>query len=162
SAAAKYDQAHGPSGAQSWELGHHGTTVPGLQNWWGHCNGWAAAAVLFGEPHATVPVAGTAFGIADQKSLLSEIAMEVDAGFFGVVVKNTIWWARDDVPGDFQTQAFSFNDSDSFESRELRYEVWVDQPVVFDSSGKITSAGNVILSRSGGTVIGGAWRNGNL
>src|SRR5205085_1724032 len=81
--AAKYEAAHGASGAQSWELSHHGSSVPGLQNWWGHCNGWAAAAVLFAEPHATMPVGSTAFGVADQKSLLSEIAMEVDAAFFG-------------------------------------------------------------------------------
>lgn len=78
-----YEKATGKIGAVSWESANHGEKTPGLQDWWGHCNGWAAAAALFPEPIAPRVVDGIEFGIADQKALLSEIAMDVDADFFG-------------------------------------------------------------------------------
>ncbi len=39
--------------------------------WWGHCNGWAAAAVLEEEPSATRQAHGITFGVGDQKGLLT-------------------------------------------------------------------------------------------
>src|SRR4051812_19754534 len=53
-----YDTITGRGGAADWELSNHGSSLPGLQGWWGHCNGWAAAAVLFEEPRAPVTVQG--------------------------------------------------------------------------------------------------------
>lgn len=41
--------------------------------WWGHCNGWAAAASLEPEPTAPRQVAGIRFGIGDQKGLLTVV-----------------------------------------------------------------------------------------
>lgn len=39
--------------------------------WWGHCNGWAAAAVLEPEPAAPRELSGVRFTVGDQKGLLS-------------------------------------------------------------------------------------------
>ena len=228
-AASKYESASGRSGAASWERSHHGSGVPGVQSWWGHCNGWAAAAVLFAEPRSSRSVEGVDFGVGDQKALLSEISMEVSATFFGrrhdggnssrdesfrdvhpnqffLVLTNyvgrgmpiiidrytgnqvwnhpvigyrakafedsdylgpapdqpnvhrvnselTVWWGRDDVPADKLTDAFDFADNASFESRTLRMELWLDGP---------PSSGRVLLAREGNSVLGGAWRNGNI
>ena len=237
SPAALYEQASGTTGAAAWEAQNHGPKVAGLQQWWGHCNGWAAAAALYPEPTLPVTQNGVTFSVADQKGLLSEIAMEVDADFFGqrddsddpsnltfqdvfpnqffmvltnymgnglqvvmdrytgsqvwnqpiagyqhtpitpsdvidpdpsapgvyrVGVTTQVWWARDDVPADTLTGEFNFQDSANFQSRILRYEVWLDGPVSFDSSGKIANSGNVILARSGKFVTGGAWTNGTM
>jgi hypothetical protein len=235
-ASALYEKATGRTGAADWEQTHHGPKVPGIQNWWGHCNGWAAAATLFEEPTEVMSENGVSFETADQKSLLSEISMDVNADFYGhrddsddpssltfqdifpdqfflvltnyqgngyplimdrytgsqvwnqpiagyvhfpispndvlppdpsapgvyrVNVTTQVWWARDDVEPDAQTGAFNFEDDDSFESRTYAYEVWLDGPVRFDEAGKIVSSGNVILGRSGDTVIGGVWKNGD-
>ena len=51
SPAGKYDAARGgQTRAQSWEAQYHGSAVKGVQQWWGHCNGWCVAAALFPEP----------------------------------------------------------------------------------------------------------------
>jgi len=85
SPAGKYDAVRGagPVQAQSWEVKHHGAGVPKVQSWWGHCNGWCAAAALFPEPRWTAKVNGITFGIADIKGLLSETGMAASADFFG-------------------------------------------------------------------------------
>lgn len=41
------------------------------EEWAGHCNGWAAAAILEPEPTAPVTVNGITFSVGDQKGLLS-------------------------------------------------------------------------------------------
>ncbi len=84
SPAGKYDAARGlRSGAQAWEASLHGAGVPGVQGWWGHCNGWCAAAALFEEPREPKKVNGIVFGVADQKALLTESGMLASADFFG-------------------------------------------------------------------------------
>ncbi|HAR41465.1 MAG TPA: hypothetical protein DCS07_02345, partial [Bdellovibrionales bacterium] len=84
SPAGKYDAARGGrTHAQSWEVANHGSAVPKIQPWWGHCNGWSAAAALFEEPRSNVTVNGIEFNVADLKALLTEAAMEVSADFFG-------------------------------------------------------------------------------
>ena len=84
SAAAKYENIRGVSGATDWEVTHHGSAAPGLQQWFGHCNGWAAAATLFREPESSLTLSGTTLTVADQKALLTEIGMEVSADYFGL------------------------------------------------------------------------------
>jgi hypothetical protein len=92
SPAGKYDAARGGgTQAQLWEVLNHGARVRGVQGWWGHCNGWCAAAALFPEPVERQKVNGVSFDIADQKALLSEAAMEVTADFFG----NRVDWSTD-------------------------------------------------------------------
>jgi hypothetical protein len=86
SAAQKYDRLMGQTGnrsAQKWELENHGSKLPGVEDWWGHCNGWAAAALLEREPRRSVTVDGIRFTRADLKALLSETHMEVSTDFLG-------------------------------------------------------------------------------
>lgn len=65
-----------------YERNHHGWTG---EVWEGHCNGWAAAAILNEEPVTpkTDPISGITFSILDQKALLSERDFCVTHTFFG-------------------------------------------------------------------------------
>jgi len=60
---------------------------PGGGSWWGHCNGWAAAALLTNEPtgNKSVTVKGESMTLtsADQKGLLSESHYSTYSNFFG-------------------------------------------------------------------------------
>lgn len=60
---------------------------PGGEGWWGHCNGWAAAAILTNEPTEarTVSVGGhdISFSTADQKGLLTESHYSTYSQFYG-------------------------------------------------------------------------------
>lgn len=69
-------------GAQKWEKSHHKYT--GIK-WSGHCNGWAAAAILRPQPRTSLydPASGTRFSISDLKGLLSEKDKCVKLAFFG-------------------------------------------------------------------------------
>ena len=243
SPAGKYDAARGgTTHAQEWEIANHGSKVPKLEGWWGHCNGWCAASALYPEPNKPVKVNGIEFSIADQKALLSEAGMSANADFFGdrvdygsdfgtskwfdtvpdqyflvltnyigklnmgvlidrytaeqvwnqplqgyeiqypkpadylgadpahpdvyrINVTSTIWWAEDGVPPDVQTPPFDFHEDygsgvELFTPRTLMMEVWLDGPVVFDADGKITSSGNLIVTRQGDSFYGGAWKMG--
>ena len=236
SALTQYEKASGNAGAVSWERAHHGPE--GAAGWWGHCNGWSAASALFDEPRSPRTVGGVVLSVADQKALLTEIAMEVTADFFGnrsdvagdisssrfedvlpnqflLVLTNYIgraglpvimdryagnqvwnhpiagyrlaplhpadslgtgpgglfrlnmtaqvWWVRDDVEPGHLTEAFSFQDGPSYESRVYHFEVWLDHPPVFDGSGKLTSSGNVVVTKDAdGFVKGGVWTNTDL
>jgi hypothetical protein len=69
-------------GAQSWERSNH--NYSGV--WWeGHCNGWAAAAILRKEPRFSRrdSRSGITFSVADQKGLLSEADYCSAVAFFG-------------------------------------------------------------------------------
>lgn len=57
-------------GTREWEYAHMRVTDP-AKSWWGHCNGWAAAAVLEPEPVRPVERAGITFLVGDQKGLLT-------------------------------------------------------------------------------------------
>jgi hypothetical protein len=88
SPAGKYDAVRGrKTNAQGWEVGNHGSGVRGVQGWWGHCNGWCAAAALFPEPSVPSKVNGITFDVADIKALLSEAGMEAGSDFFGTRVE---------------------------------------------------------------------------
>lgn len=52
-------------------------------NWAGHCNGWAAAALLEPEPSAPRVVNGVTFTVGDQKGLLSSYHF-ADSALWGV------------------------------------------------------------------------------
>jgi len=68
--------------AARYERNHHGWTG---EVWEGHCNGWAAAAILNQEPviPRTDKISGVTFSILDQKALLSERDFCVTHTFFG-------------------------------------------------------------------------------
>jgi hypothetical protein len=92
-AASKYEQATGQIGAVNWELTYHSAGAPGGMPWFGHCNGWAAASVLFDEPRSDLVQNGVHFSVSDQKALLSELGQEVHLDAFGLR-------ADTDSPGD--------------------------------------------------------------
>lgn len=56
--------------------------VPG---WYGHCNGWTAAAIRHAEPRQAVTRNGVTFTPADIKGLLAELYMYCDSQFLGGV-----------------------------------------------------------------------------
>jgi len=235
SPAGKYDAARGYStSSEIWEVMNHGMSTRGVQSWWGHCNGWCAAAALFAEPVAPTRVNGVEFGVGDIKALLTEAAMEVSADFYGnrvdwgsdfdspkmedtipaqyflvltnymgklgqtvlidryttdqvwnqpvagyrfeyprpsdylgasreapdvhrIIVRSTIWWARDDVPANDLTVPFEYAPNMHYEERPLEMELWLDGPVEFDASGKIVKSGDVIVAREGDWLVGGRW-----
>jgi len=51
--------------------------------WYGHCNGWTAAAIRHAEPQKSVTRNGITFTPADIKGLLAEIYMYADSEFLG-------------------------------------------------------------------------------
>jgi competence ComEA-like helix-hairpin-helix protein len=72
--------------APAWEMLNHWS--PAGSGWWGHCNGWAAAAILTNEPRTvqTVNFGGDKtmeLGVADQKGLLSESYYSQLSNFYG-------------------------------------------------------------------------------
>lgn len=68
--------------AARYERNHHGWAG---EVWEGHCNGWAAAAILNEEPviPRTDAISGVIFSVLDQKGLLSERDFCVSHSFFG-------------------------------------------------------------------------------
>ena len=234
SPAAKLDRAMGMFGRLlGWETQGHGPRA-GAQTWWGHCNGWATAAIMESEPREPLRVNGVEFKSGDLKAILSEYWLESSADSIGkrvwdandftsdafwdvvpaqfhllltnfvgrqhrsvivdrytgaevwnhpvvayevapikpedyigrdrefpniyrVNVQTTIWWANDEVePQDLMTP-FDWRESLFYQSRVLRYELWLDGPVEFDSEGKLTRSGNIVLTDRG---YGGQWKNG--
>ncbi len=86
SASEKYDALMGLSArtaSTAWEKENHGPHLEGIKEWWGHCNGWTAAAILAPEPRRKVTIDGIEFTVSDQKALLSETYLEVSADFLG-------------------------------------------------------------------------------
>ena len=51
--------------------------------WWGHCNGWAAAAIMEREPIAPITAEGIRFEVGDLKGLLTESYWGVNSDFTG-------------------------------------------------------------------------------
>ena len=69
----------------AWELLNHWS--PAGSSWFGHCNGWSAAAILTNEPRTDVVVPmgndEVPFSAADQKGLLSESFYSQHSQFWG-------------------------------------------------------------------------------
>lgn len=80
---------------------------------------------------------------------------------YRILVTSDLWWVSDGVEPGILTPPFDWQENRVFEKRQLKMELWLDGPVVFDSSGtKILKSGNIVVSRKGSELIGGAWRNG--
>jgi transglutaminase elicitor len=56
---------------------------PRTPSWYGHCNGWTAAAIRHAEPQNSVTRNGVVFTPADIKGMLAEIYMYTDTEFLG-------------------------------------------------------------------------------
>lgn len=69
----------------AWEILNHYN--PGGGSWWGHCNGWSAAAILTNEPttnvSSTIRGESVAYTAADMKGLLSESHYSTYSHFYG-------------------------------------------------------------------------------
>jgi hypothetical protein len=69
--------------ATEFEILEHGTGQFGVESWFGHCNAWAAAAIMDDEPRHETVVDGITFSAADVKGLLTEAWMELRSSFQG-------------------------------------------------------------------------------
>jgi len=74
-----------PFYVSAWEILN--SYNPGGESWWGHCNGWSAAAILTNEPTESVTFqAGgqdISFSVGDLKGLLSESHYSTYSSFYG-------------------------------------------------------------------------------
>jgi hypothetical protein len=75
--------------ATKWEEENHScknvdaSMKEGCKGWWGHCNAWAAAAIIHEEPRKSRKLSGTEFEVADQKAYLTELWMSSGSLFAG-------------------------------------------------------------------------------
>lgn len=69
--------------ATEYEVFSHGSMQFGVQSWFGHCNAWAAAAIMEPEPRHDVTVDGITFTAGEVKALLTETWMELNSSFYG-------------------------------------------------------------------------------
>ena len=83
----KYDRiVHNWTGtdpqSHQWEAQNHSLDSVA---WGGHCNGWAAASILYPEPRHAVrdPATGITLSVTDQKGLLTEASFCVNFAFYG-------------------------------------------------------------------------------
>jgi hypothetical protein len=83
-------------------------------------------------------------------------------GIYRVLVSTQVWWLKNNVDPGTLTEPFTFSDGPSYESRILRYEIWLDAPIQFGADGNVSGSGKVVLVRRGESVLGGAWRNSDL
>lgn len=87
----------------AWELLNQWNPSGG--SWWGHCNGWAAAAILTNEPTKSVTITAKGhsfeFTTADIKGLMSEAHYSTSSRFYG----KRFYKEGDDVT-DLTPQAF--------------------------------------------------------
>lgn len=120
---AYYQKAYDPFAMQQWELLNHWS--PGGGSWWGHCNGWSAAAILMNEP--TTPVSTTIdgapieFTTADLKGLFTETHYSTYSRFYG-----SRYYREGDDLSDLSPKAF--HNIVSFYLRDQRV------PLVFDTT----------------------------
>jgi hypothetical protein len=77
----KYGQATGDFGALSWERRYKLTTDP-QNDWWGHCNGWAASTILEPEPTRAAPSGSIDFNVGEIKGLLAAAHQGDPADYF--------------------------------------------------------------------------------
>ncbi|MBI3039517.1 hypothetical protein HYY75_10830 [bacterium] len=89
-------------GASAWESNErNGHYDPAGPNWAGHCNGWAAAAILEPEPRTPRTIHEVAFSVGDQKGLLSEMYMSCHAEFYGKRKNDSFPLSKDIAPNLF-------------------------------------------------------------
>jgi hypothetical protein len=92
--------------AKAWEIANHGSQVPGVQSWYGHCPGWAAASTTIAPLRHAVSARVTdsgavacadgeagcvTFQIGDLDALAAEVYNDASVRFIG---------ARCDTPPD--------------------------------------------------------------
>lgn len=113
SASFMYDEMYnnGQGKAHKFEVSNHSCdAVPADQKesclgWWGHCNGWSAAAIKEAEPRQSVQWKGKTLEVGHQKALLTELWLTSESGFLGNTQKKreTGSWIYDVNDPDYQT-----------------------------------------------------------
>jgi hypothetical protein len=92
-----------------WEKQNHGCQQyegelkKSCESWWGHCNGWAAAAIKEKEPRMSKIVGGQEVTIADQKGILTELwlsSYSLNAGLTDKAEKTKSWVHDHDNPSE--------------------------------------------------------------
>jgi hypothetical protein len=103
------------------------------------------------------PLAGYRFDYPSPADYLGEDPLH--PGVYRIRVTSTFWWVSDEVGASVMTPKFDFpsDNNESFGSRKLQMELWLDGPVVFGDDGKIISSGNLIETKKGEYVLGGRW-----
>jgi hypothetical protein len=118
-----------------WETSSHGFDTGG-PDWWGHCNGWATAAIMEPEPRRSRTINGVHFSVADLKGILSEFWMESGSDTIGTRVwdegdvSSYAFW--DVIPADFHlflTNIVGRQHRTAIIDRFTGAEVW-NQPLV--------------------------------
>ncbi len=121
----KGNTSNNPWFAPGWEILNHYSPAGG--SWWGHCNGWAAAAILTDEPRETVDVTvkgqTMTFTHGDQKGLITEAHYSTYSNFYGARYNDEEDDIKDLTPKHFH-QIIQF---------ELRDQ---QVPLVFDTTAK--------------------------
>jgi hypothetical protein len=86
----------GASSANEWEKKNHTCDhirdreeKASCEGWWGHCNGWAAAAIKEDEPKRGFQVSGASLDTSDVKGILAEVWLTNDSLFAGNTDKST-------------------------------------------------------------------------
>ncbi len=108
SASFYYDNLYndGQLKAHEFELKNHScenvdeSLKEGCEGWWGHCNGWAAAAIKETEPRKSVEVRGKTLEVGHQKALVTELWLTSNSGFMG------------DTQKEVETGAWVYNTND--------------------------------------------------
>lgn len=111
-------------GTRDWDYAHMRVTDAD-KSWWGHCNGWAAAAVLEAEPVRPVGRAGVSFGVGDQKGLLSAWH-QADGVSFAIGGRNRALKAEEFHRAlvDFPIRRGTPVIVNAYQVGEQRYQVW--------------------------------------
>lgn len=76
--ATSWEQADTSEARSGAYRGFFGRRHGGQNDWYGHCNGWSAAAIRHAEPEKSVRAFGAVFTPSDIKGLLAEIYMYND------------------------------------------------------------------------------------
>ena len=97
------ESSYNPFYVPAWELLNHYSPEGG--SWWGHCNGWSAAAILMDEPIGDEKVSigedEVTFTSADLKGLLTESHYSTYSRFYG-----DRYYGEGDDPSDLSPAAF--------------------------------------------------------
>lgn len=97
------------SAAHDWEMEFHscdkltGSLKRSCESWWGHCNGWAAAAIKETEPRKALRLGSETLSVAEQKAIYSELwlsSSSLNAGWTDKEKKTGAWIHDHDRPTD--------------------------------------------------------------
>ena len=98
--------------AHNWEKENHtcekltGKEKEGCEGWWGHCNGWAAAAIKEPEPRTNITLGDYDLMVGHQKGIFSEVWLSSSSLFEGETDKSTktAKWVID--PNNYASSSF--------------------------------------------------------